>query len=372
MRCLGTAVSGTRQGGTRSRTAPQRGRGASAGRTARCWSDGAALRPIGSRPEAAPAAAPRVDGARPAPGRRRTAPTGGPAARPASDPDSDASARPAATSPGPVGAAAAAPTARHARPGAAAPAGGAPSSTGRPADAAPGVVGTATRPDGQGLPTVVVTVADPTGRQEARTTTDGDGRYAVALRNRGHVPRRRGGGRVPAARGAGRRRPGRRHPPRRHALGHVRRARRRPARRGRGRGRGRHADRRAGRRRGRRASRTAPATTGWSGVPDGAYTLTASSAGHQPVAVEPVAGRRRSRSSATSTCRSARVWSARSRRRARAVPSRRRRRRSWTRAAWSSRPRSPTPDGAFAFADLPRAPTRSRRAATPRRRRPCT
>ncbi len=49
----------------------------------------------------------------------------------------------------------------------------------------PGVVGTATRADGKGLPTVVVTVADPAGRQEARTTTDGDGRYAVALRNPG-------------------------------------------------------------------------------------------------------------------------------------------------------------------------------------------
>jgi hypothetical protein len=47
------------------------------------------------------------------------------------------------------------------------------------------VVGTATRPDGKGLPTVVVTVADATGRQEARTTTDGDGRYAVALRDPG-------------------------------------------------------------------------------------------------------------------------------------------------------------------------------------------
>ena len=92
---------------------------------------------------------------------------------------------------------------------------------------------------------VVVTVADPTGRQEARTTTDRDGRYAVALRAAGTYL-------VVAAAGAyqphaalvvvGPAPP----PARRHALGHVRRARCRPARRGTGRGRGRHADRRAG------------------------------------------------------------------------------------------------------------------------------
>jgi hypothetical protein len=45
----------------------------------------------------------------------------------------------------------------------------------------PGVVGTATRVDGRGLAAVVVTVDDPAGRQEARTTTDDEGRYAVVL-----------------------------------------------------------------------------------------------------------------------------------------------------------------------------------------------
>jgi EmrB/QacA subfamily drug resistance transporter len=50
---------------------------------------------------------------------------------------------------------------------------------------APGVVGTATRADGKGLSTVVVTVADPAGRQEARTITDSNGRYAIPLRNPG-------------------------------------------------------------------------------------------------------------------------------------------------------------------------------------------
>ena len=45
----------------------------------------------------------------------------------------------------------------------------------------PGVVGTASRVDGRGLAAVVVTVADPAGRQEARTTTDDKGRYAVVL-----------------------------------------------------------------------------------------------------------------------------------------------------------------------------------------------
>jgi hypothetical protein len=54
-----------------------------------------------------------------------------------------------------------------------------------PVDDGPGVVGAATRADGQGLAGVVVTVADPAGRQEARTTTDDKGRYAVALRSPG-------------------------------------------------------------------------------------------------------------------------------------------------------------------------------------------
>ncbi len=49
----------------------------------------------------------------------------------------------------------------------------------------PGVLGTVTRTDGNGLPKVVVTIADPAGRQEARTATDTDGRYAVALRAEG-------------------------------------------------------------------------------------------------------------------------------------------------------------------------------------------
>jgi hypothetical protein len=49
----------------------------------------------------------------------------------------------------------------------------------------PGVAGRATRADGRGLPTVMVTVADPAGHQEARTTTDAEGRYAVALRDAG-------------------------------------------------------------------------------------------------------------------------------------------------------------------------------------------
>ena len=49
----------------------------------------------------------------------------------------------------------------------------------------PGVIGTVTRTDGNGLPKVVVTIADPAGRQEARTATDTDGRYAVALRAEG-------------------------------------------------------------------------------------------------------------------------------------------------------------------------------------------
>jgi EmrB/QacA subfamily drug resistance transporter len=49
----------------------------------------------------------------------------------------------------------------------------------------PGVVGTVRRVDGLGLGQVVVTVADPTGRQEARAGTDEEGRYAVALPNEG-------------------------------------------------------------------------------------------------------------------------------------------------------------------------------------------
>lgn len=45
----------------------------------------------------------------------------------------------------------------------------------------PGIAGTVARGDGVGLAQVVVTIADPAGRQEARTTTDAGGRYAAAL-----------------------------------------------------------------------------------------------------------------------------------------------------------------------------------------------
>jgi uncharacterized protein YfaS (alpha-2-macroglobulin family) len=57
--------------------------------------------------------------------------------------------------------------------------------TALPSTDGPGVAGRATRADGQGLATVMVTVADPAGHQEARTTTDAEGRYAVALRAAG-------------------------------------------------------------------------------------------------------------------------------------------------------------------------------------------
>jgi Carboxypeptidase regulatory-like domain len=49
----------------------------------------------------------------------------------------------------------------------------------------PGVFGTINRGDGLGLAQAVVTVADPAGRQEARTTTDGAGGYRVPLRQGG-------------------------------------------------------------------------------------------------------------------------------------------------------------------------------------------
>jgi EmrB/QacA subfamily drug resistance transporter len=45
----------------------------------------------------------------------------------------------------------------------------------------PSVFGTVNRGDGLGLADAVVTIADPTGRQEARTTTDGAGDYRVPL-----------------------------------------------------------------------------------------------------------------------------------------------------------------------------------------------
>ncbi|WP_433290828.1 MFS transporter [Pseudonocardia sp. CA-142604] len=53
------------------------------------------------------------------------------------------------------------------------------------ADNGPAVYGTVARADGMGLPQVVVTVADPAGRQEARTTTGQDGYYRVDLRTGG-------------------------------------------------------------------------------------------------------------------------------------------------------------------------------------------
>ncbi|GAA1249430.1 hypothetical protein GCM10009609_11030 [Pseudonocardia aurantiaca] len=49
----------------------------------------------------------------------------------------------------------------------------------------PAVLGTVTRGDGTGMAQVVVTVADPTGRQEARTSTGPDGDYRVLLRTGG-------------------------------------------------------------------------------------------------------------------------------------------------------------------------------------------
>ena len=49
----------------------------------------------------------------------------------------------------------------------------------------PGIQGSVVRGDGVGLGQVVVTVADPAGRQEARTTTEHDGSYRVALRSGG-------------------------------------------------------------------------------------------------------------------------------------------------------------------------------------------
>jgi hypothetical protein len=52
-------------------------------------------------------------------------------------------------------------------------------------DNGPAVYGTVARADGLGLPQVVITVADPAGRQEARTTTAQDGFYRVDLRTGG-------------------------------------------------------------------------------------------------------------------------------------------------------------------------------------------
>ncbi|WP_433277353.1 MFS transporter [Pseudonocardia xinjiangensis] len=67
---------------------------------------------------------------------------------------------------------------------------GYPAAAGMPADRpatdnGPAVYGTVSRSDGLGLPQVVVTVADPAGRQEARTTTGHDGYYRVDLRTGG-------------------------------------------------------------------------------------------------------------------------------------------------------------------------------------------
>jgi len=164
--------------------------------------DGAATQPEGFTPRHDAAAGPAT-GASAAEGdaaATQVAPDAhpAPAARPASatEPGTDGRSEPAVTvaaGPGrlPVSAS---------RSDDAAAAGGVPVATSRPEDDAdgwfataaaepvvdgPGVAGRATRADGQGLATVMVTVADPAGRQEARTTTDDEGRYAVALREAG-------------------------------------------------------------------------------------------------------------------------------------------------------------------------------------------
>ena len=139
------------------------------------WSDGAALRPIGATPDA-DGGGPSVEGDPRRPVGAVPRPDGGIRRAVGANLDPD-STQPVGAAPWPDGA-------THG-PDAASPAAAEPVLDGRSADAAPSVVGTATRPDGKGLPTVVVTVADATGRQEARTTTDGDGRYAVALRDPG-------------------------------------------------------------------------------------------------------------------------------------------------------------------------------------------
>ena len=77
---------------------------------------------------------------------------------------------------------------RHALAGAPAPDGSGTLAHGLPVAAepdGPGVFGTINRGDGLGLAQAVVTVADPAGRQEARTTTDGAGGYRVSLRHGG-------------------------------------------------------------------------------------------------------------------------------------------------------------------------------------------
>jgi EmrB/QacA subfamily drug resistance transporter len=80
------------------------------------------------------------------------------------------------------------PTPRHG-PGAVTPPAGYPAAT--PAEGAhadysgPAVYGMVTRSDGVALAQVVVTVADPAGRQEARTAAGPDGYYRVDLRNGG-------------------------------------------------------------------------------------------------------------------------------------------------------------------------------------------
>ncbi|MBN9096565.1 MAG: DHA2 family efflux MFS transporter permease subunit [Pseudonocardia sp.] len=80
-----------------------------------------------------------------------------------------------------------APTAYIASSGEPTPAYGAPTVQGlatQPGDG-PEVYGVVNRGDGVGLPQVVVTVADPTGRQEARTATDATGAYRVPLQHGG-------------------------------------------------------------------------------------------------------------------------------------------------------------------------------------------
>ncbi len=322
------------------------------------WSDGPISRQLVdaiARPDGAGAqpngAAPRTDGACPADRRRCPADRRRcPADRRAPPPRTDGAARAARTRSTRIR------WSRHT-----------PSPIDEPG---PGVVGTATRADGKGLPTVVVTVADPTGRQEARTTTDRDGRYAVALPGPGTYL-------VVAAAGA--------YQPHaalvivgadattRHDVilagtsgvhGLVRHG----------------GDAVAGAAvtlidaQGDVAAVGVTDGTGHyrlAGVPDGAYTLTATSAGHQPSAVSLWLDVGITVERNLDLPQRSRL-AARSRRRAPAVRSKRRRRRSWTRAGWSSGARSRTRTARSPSPTCPQARTRSRRAATPRRRRPCT
>ncbi len=112
------------------------------------------------------------------------------AAAPAGSTVAAESVPPAQPEPLTVGAAAAAAEAgRHALTSYAGNGNGRPapdsSDTPTPDPAGPSLFGTVNRGDGSGLAQAVVTVADPTGRQEARATTDGVGDYRVPLRHGG-------------------------------------------------------------------------------------------------------------------------------------------------------------------------------------------